>query len=360
MSPVAFRLPILPDVVPAPCARSPPLAVSPPPWAGAFAMDENGPFFGGNETMRTSHLVLCTVLVGAAVASANAFLNPTPPRAASRRPLDPGEVQRLRDSGPETAGWRAQALEAVGVSSKLNRQQLDWFRQRGAEETYLLRYLAEYGVTPEESEALEAEGVQMALPDPTQMHAFHWAALADQVVLGQIQEVRGNPPGPYHTYIDFNVERHLKDSAGRRTERVTGVLLRSGPRYHAAGADTHEVEAYDEPELKPGERVVAFLSRRPLNLVSHLASTLANSGGRLPDTFEREYGTLGDLVRVLEAPKELEVVLAYKIVRDKAVLKSRALRAPGPYDVIDLSELTTRIERIAAAQERVHPGGRPS
>lgn len=310
--------------------------------------------------MRTSHWVLCTAFAGVAFASANAFLQPTPPRAASRRPLDPAEVQRMRTFSPDTADWKARALDSVGVSSRLNRKQLDWFRERGAEETYLLRYLAEYGVTPEESEALEAEGVQMALPNPTQMHVFHWAALADQVVLGRVEELRGNPPGPYHTYVDLGVERHLKAAGGRRPERVTGVLLRTGPRYHAAGADTHQVEAYDEPDLKPGERVVLFLSSRPLNLVSHLASNLANHGGALPGAFEREYGTLGDLVRVLESPQELEVVLAYKVVRDKAVLKARALRAPGPYDVIDLSELTARIERIAAAQERVHPGGRPS
>lgn len=294
-------------------------------------------------------------LAGLVVVGAQAFLD-QPARAASRRPLTPAEAQRLHSFAADfdTAQWQVAALDAVGVSTKLDQRQLDYYRTRGADESFVLRYLAEYGITPEESAALEAVGVKMALADPTTMDVFHWAALADQVVTGEVAEVRGNLAGPYHTYVDLDVDRHLKDAGGDRLGRVTGTLLRSGPRLHAAGGDVHVMDAMDEPNLKPGERVVLFLSRVPLSLISHLSSTLANNGGSLPAGFAQEYGSLGDLVGALDAPPaEPEIVLAYKIVQDKAVLKARAYRMPGPYDVIDLAQLTSRVERIAEVQQAV-------
>ncbi len=304
------------------------------------------------------YLVFAAV-AGLVFVGAQAFLE-QPARAASRRPLAPAEVQRLHSFAADfaTARWQVAALDAVGVSTKLDQRQLDYYRARGADETFVLRYLAEYGVTPEESKALEAVGVRMALSDPTTMDVFHWAALAEQVVTGEVTEVRGNPAGPYHSYVDLDVERHLKDASGDRLGRVTGPRLRSGPRLHAAGGDVHLMDAMDEPNLKPGERVVLFLSRVPLGLTVHLASTLANTGGGLPAGFAAEYGAMGELLGVLDDPAEPEIVLAYKIVGDQAVLKTRAYRVPGPYDVIDLAQLTSRVERIAAVQEAVHAAGR--
>jgi len=298
-------------------------------------------------------LVFAT-LAGLVFIGAQAFLE-QPVRAASRRPLAPAEAQRLQSfaADSDTAQWLVSALDAVGVSSRLDQSQLDQFRALGTDEVFLLRYLAEYGITPEESQALESVGVEMALSDPTAMDVFQWAALADEVVVGEVAEVRGNPDGPYHTYVDLDVFDHLKDAGGERPDRVTGTLLRSGPRAHAVGGDVHVVDAMDEPDLKPGERVVLFLSRVPLNLISHLASTLANSGGELPAGFAEEYGSLQEQLALLDAPQDSEVVLAYKVVQDKAVLKVRAYRVAGPYDVIDLDQLTARIDRIAAVQEAV-------
>lgn len=298
-------------------------------------------------------------LIFAAIASlvlvgALAFLD-QPVRAASRRPLAPVEAQRLHSfaADSDSAQWLVSALDAVGISTRLDPSQLDEFRSLGTDEIFLLRYLAEYGITPQESRALESVGVQMTLSDRTTMNAFHWAALADEVVVGEVAEVHGNPDGPYHTYVDLNVFRHLKDTSGERPGRMTGTLLRTGPRKHAAGGDVHVVDAMDEPNLKSGEHVVLFLSRVPLNLISHLASTLANASGELPRGFAEEYGSLREQLALLDAPQDPEIVLAYKIVQDKAVLKVRAYRAAGPYDVVDLDQLTTRIERIAAVQEAV-------
>jgi hypothetical protein len=302
-------------------------------------------------------VLVCAVVAGLALIGGQAFLT-QPPRASLRRPLAAAEVQRLRAASPNAGEWKVRALEAVGVSSKLDSRQLDYFRRLGTEETYLLRYLAEYGVTPEESEALAAEGVQMALSDPSQMDVFHWAALADTVVAGEVEDVRGNPAGPYHTYVDVRVERRLKQRSGAPLDGVTGALLRTGPRLHAEGGDVHHAEAMDEPNLKSGEKVVVFLSREPISLVSQLATALANHGGTLPERFESEFGSHRDLVRALDTPIDLEVVLAYKIVGDQAVIKAPAYRVPTPYDVIDLATLTSRIERIAAAQERARPARR--
>lgn len=303
-------------------------------------------------------LLVLAALAGLVFVGAQAFLE-QPARAATRRPLAPTEAQRLHSfaADSDTALWQVSALNAVGISTRLDQRQLDAYRALGTDEIFLLRYLAEYGVTPEESQALEAVGVEMALSDVTQMNVYHWAALADQVVTGEVVEVRGNPEGPYHTYVDLDVDRHLKDASGELPTRVTGTLLRTGPRVHAAGGDVHVMDAMDEPNLKPGERVVLFLSRVPLNLISNLASTLANGGGELPAGFAEEYGSLEENVALLDEPRDSEIVLAYKVVQDKAVLKLRAYRTATDYDVVDLDQLTARVGRIAAAQEAVRAAG---
>ncbi len=297
-------------------------------------------------------LLVFPAVAGLVVVGAGAFLQQTP-RAVSRRPLMPGEVERLRASSPRIGEWHARFFDGVGVSSKLAPDQLDYYRARGTNEFFLLRFLAAQGITPEQHEALAGEGVEMALADPLRMTAFHWAALSDLVVAGEVEHVRGSVAGPYHTTVDLRVERHLKDATGERADQVSGVLLRTGPRRHATG----EVDAMDEPDLKPGERVVLFLSREPFNLTALVGSTLANLGS-LPAHFERDYGTMRELVRKLDRPTELEILTAYKIVQDKAVLKCRAYRIPSSSDVIDLGELASRVERVAAAQERAGGGRR--
>jgi hypothetical protein len=297
-------------------------------------------------------LLIVVAVAGLAVVGAGAFLQQTP-RAVNRRSLMPAEVERLRASSRRTGDWNARFFDSVGVSTKLRPDQLDYYRARGTNEFFLLRYLASQGITPEQSEALAAEGVNMALADPTQMTAYHWAALSDVVVAGEVAEVSGNPKGPYHTKVDLQAQRYLKDATGERADRVSGALLRTGPRRHATG----EQDAMDEPDLKPGERVVLFLSREPFNLTALVGSTLANVGS-LPASFEQDYGTMRDLVRKLDKPTDLEVLMAYKIVHDKAVLKCRAYRIASPSDVIDLGELAARVERVAAAQERAAAGRR--
>ncbi|MGH9198682.1 MAG: hypothetical protein ACRD1T_23505, partial [Acidimicrobiia bacterium] len=70
----------------------------------------------------------------------------------ARRDLTPQEENRLR-SQPQGEWW-IRALRGVKVFSRLSEQQLDYFRSRGAGELFLLRYIAEFGLTQAESEAL--------------------------------------------------------------------------------------------------------------------------------------------------------------------------------------------------------------
>lgn len=292
---------------------------------------------------------LFLIVVTVAVFIGTVALVQPPPRPSNRRPLSPDEVARVR-SARGAGDWNAKFLDRIGVSTKLNERQLGYFRQRGTDEMFLLRYLAEAGITPEESEALEPLGVRMALSDPTKMSLGHWAALSDVVVVGEVEAVRGNSTGPYRSSVDLRVTKSLKDRPGRGSTRVTGVLLRSGPRQH--GDHSHQYDAWDEPDLKPGERVVVFMSSAPMRLVGHIGAALTNYNGQLPKSVTDDHGSYAEIVRTLDNPTELEIVKAYKIVQNKAVVKARAYRMPSPDDIIDLSALSERVQQIAAAQAR--------
>jgi hypothetical protein len=298
--------------------------------------------------MKMKHPLLLIVLAVAVFIGTVALVQP-PPRPSTRRQLSPNEVARVK-SARGYGEWNAKFFQHVGVSKKLNDRQLEHFRGRGTDELFLLRYLAEAGITPEESAALEPLGVQMALSDRMKMGVGHWAALSDLVVIGEVEAVRGNTSGPYRSSVDLRVTKYLKDRPGRAAPRVTGVLLRSGPRTH--NGHTHDYEAMEEPDIKRGEKVVLFLSSAPLNLVSHLGSVMANTDGDLPKSVTDVHGSRADLVRTLDNPTDLEIVHAYKVVQDKAVFKARAYRVPTPDDVVDLASLTGRVQQIAAAQAR--------
>lgn len=301
--------------------------------------------------MRKKRVLFLTALALVAFIGSAALLQP-PPRAATRRGLSPDEIQRVRAASPAfAADWNEKFLQRVGVASKLNPQQLAYYRARGTDEMYLLRYLAEAGITPAESAELEPLGVRMALANPSEMGAGHWAALSNVVAIGEVEAVRANTVGPYRSSVDLRVTRYLKDDTNRRSARITGVLLLSGFRQHD-GHVHEELGVGDEPDILVGERVVLFLSRAPLRLVSHFGSTLANHDGGLPKAVVADHGSHADLVRALDNPQDLEILSAYKIVQDQAVMKLRAFREPTPDELIDLATLSTRVEQVAAAQER--------
>lgn len=275
------------------------------------------------------------------------LLQPTPD--GLRRPLTASEIERIRELRPTSWQWKVDSLQGVGISTKLSREQLDYFRQRGTNELFLLEYVAEFGITPTESSALLAEGVDLALRADTEMTVFHWAAFVDAVVAGTVVKTEGVLDGPYHTRVYLRPEMYLKDCLDlpRAPASVTASLLFTGPRIHRSRKDIHRVDAMDEPNLKSGEKVILFLSRVPLNLRALLAGATAN---RSTASLDREFGTVADLHRFLRQPVALEILQAYKIVRDKAVIKNRAYRIERDDDVMDISLLTSKVGRIAAAQ----------
>ncbi len=273
---------------------------------------------------------------------------PSPP-ATTRRALTLEEIERVTATHPELGTGRARVLQAVGVAKKLTQRDLDYFRERGTNEVYLLRYIAEFGIRPEEAEALRAEGLEMALSEgtwPVQVGAFHWTAFSDVVVAGEIVRVEGNPEGPYHTTVHLKAYEYFKDCLNLGAPVISGQLLRSGPRFHKG-----HIEYFDypsDPNLKEGEKVVLFLGKAPLDLIALLGDALA--AGNV-SVVERDFGKIPTLFGIIDHPVGLEIYQAFKIVGDKAVKKIRTLHSPHETDVIDLGILKRKTRRIAAVQD---------
>ncbi|HEX9942832.1 MAG TPA: hypothetical protein VGG03_12500 [Thermoanaerobaculia bacterium] len=290
--------------------------------------------------------LLLAIVIGVAILSIAATSPPTPsPMSPTRRGLTPKEEERIAAAlGPEQARtWLA--VHNFGVAKKLTEAQLDYYRARGVNEVFLLNWVAEYGVTPEENEALRTVGVDMALGQVTDANAYHWAALTDIVILGEVVRVTGNPQGPYHSLYQIRVEEYLKDCSSANAPIVEGKIFTTGPRLHEGHG--HRIERSSEPDLAEGERVIVFLSKVPLSVIELLHAPLDE---RVKPFLEREYGPLNQLVAMAEAPAGHEIVKAYKVVWGKAVEKIRTLHAPSNTEVVDLSEFKDKIKKIAAVQ----------
>ena len=290
--------------------------------------------------------VLLIVLGGVAILFIAANSPPVPnPMSPTRRGLTPKEEERIAAAlGPEQARtWLM--VHNFGVAKKLTESQLDYYRARGANEVFLLNWIAEYGITPEENEALRTVGVDMAVGQVTDANAYHWAALTDVVALGEVVRVTGNPQGPYHSHYQIRVEQYLKDCTGANAPLIEGKILTTGPRLHEEHG--HRIERSSEPDLAEGERVIVFLSKVPLGVIELLHAPLDE---RVKPLIEREYGPIGQLVAMTEAPSGHEIVKAYKIVWGRAVEKIRTLHAPSDTEVVNLPEFKNRIKKIAAVQ----------
>jgi hypothetical protein len=294
-------------------------------------------------------LAVFLVVTLGAIAALLLAASPSPPSSISsptRRELSQKEKDRLTAYfGPEqAASWAAS--RAFGISKKLTEEQLDYFRARGVNEAFLLNWVAEYGITPQENEALRKVGVDMVIAHVPQATAYHWAALADVVALGTVTTVVGNPAGPYHSQYQIKVDEYLKDCSKLNLPVIEGKLLQTGPYYHEGR--TEQRELLSEPNIAQGERVILFLSKVPLNLIA-----LLQTAGDQPTRtgLEREFGEIGKLTALAESPVGFEVVEAYKVVGSKAVQKIRTLHTPGQTEVVDLDRFKETIRAIGAVQE---------
>lgn len=275
------------------------------------------------------------------------------PFPSGRRPLSPDEIARVRQwsasEGLPNPDFTTNALRGVGVSTRLSAEQLQYYRSRRTDEAFLLAYIAEFGVTPAENEALMQAGVDMAIRRSTSdMGVLHWAALAHAVLIGEVADVKGNPAGPYHTFVTIRPIEYLKNCLQARPALVTAALLYTGPRRDRLGHE-HQSDAMDEPDLKEGEKVLFFLSRVPLSLRFMLSSWAGNGGGNLGETIP-DFGKTSDLLSLLQSSATLEILRAHKVVGDRAVLKDRSFRVARPDDIVDLQSFRRKLRAIAMAQ----------
>lgn len=272
-----------------------------------------------------------------------------------RRPLKREEAQRVLNDRGEVGQLLVNSLQAGGVAGNLTDQELETFRQRGVDEFNLFFYLDEFGITPPESDALKRVGVDLEFkfkpggqPLRRPPAIGFWAALADVVCIGNVSQKRGTPEGPYHTYVDIEPIEYLKNLKGPQGPILQTRILHSGPRYDHEGKLVH-TDDRSEPDLRPGEKVIIFLTSKPWSLINLLAQAEATGFASNP-LFERQYAPAQAIRALINVPGPYEVLAAWKIVGNKAVTKLRGYRIPNETDVISLSQARQMISNVVAAQ----------
>lgn len=262
-----------------------------------------------------------------------------------RSPLTQEEIQLLLTTSGTTGPNLVREMQAKGKAGNLTQQQLATFRQRGVREVFILEYLDEFGVTPEESDALKRIGVN--LENPRFPAIGFWAALADVVCMGRVSQRRDNPEGPYHSYVDIESTEYLKNLSGRQ-DRILRTRLLSGPRY-APDGKLYDLPYPAEPALRSGEKVIVFLTSKPVKLRTLLSNAEAYGYASSPN-FESQYGTAQGIRSMLNQPGPYEVLAAWKIVGNKAVTMLRGYRIPNETDVISLDDARRLISSVSSAQ----------
>lgn len=262
----------------------------------------------------------------------------------SRRPLTQEEVQRVLSNDGDD--YKVKLMQAQGYAGNLTKSQLATFRQRGIGEMDLMMYYDEFGITPEESDAIKRAGFNI---EARPFEIWHFAALSDVVCIGKVVQKKGNPQGPYHTYVDIEILEYLKNTPQSQDRILQTRILESGPRY-SLKEEVVQVDAQSEPNLKVGEKVLLFLTRKTFSLILLLARAEAN-GHTSDPRFQSEYGTTQKLRSLLNQPGPYEILGTYKIVGSKAVSKLRTLHTPFKTEVVKLDEAKQAILKVATAQK---------
>lgn len=263
-----------------------------------------------------------------------------------RRPLTQEEVRRVL--GNDGDDYKVKLMQAQGWAGNLTQSQLATFRQRGIGEMDLMLYYDEFGITPEESDAIKRAGFNI---ESRPFEIWHWATLADVVCIGKVVEKKGEVEGPYHTYVNIEATEYLKNLPGRQEKLLQTRILHSGPRYNHKGQLVH-VDAQSEPALHVGEKVLIFLTRKPFSLILLLAQAEANGSGA-DSNFQNQYGTTQKLRSLLNQPGPYEILDTYKIVGSKAVSKLRALHVSFKTEVISLDQAKQAISKVVTAQKQL-------
>lgn len=253
-------------------------------------------------------------------------------------------------------------LEAVGVTNALTQEQTEELLKRGwKEKTVYLRF-GQFGIGPEMIDALKEEGIDFwkareaaNSDDPAFWSKPEYTAYllssADVVVTGEVSKVRYNEEGPYHTEVFVKVDKSLKHSLSGQTIQVN--LLYSGVRMNEKG-ERLKIKASFEPQFKEGERVLLFLSETPRQLRSAYTQAKGRAKGNDKDErLVRDFGTKDKVEQKLQDKSYYEVQCAYKIVNDKAVLKSEALYATTVGLELDLNATQETAQKVRAAESKI-------
>jgi hypothetical protein len=252
-------------------------------------------------------------------------------------------------------------MEAVGVTSALTQEQTEKLMQRGWNEKVARLSFAQYGISPDVIDALKAEGVdfQQAAEEARNQEPSFWGkpeytaylvSAADAVVTGEVSKIRNNEEGPYHTEVFVKVDKSLKHELTGNTIQVN--LLFSGLRTNEKG-ERQRVRVSFEPQFKEGERVLLFLSETPRQLRSIYTQAKGRAKGNARDErLVRDFGPPDKVERKLKDETFYELHRAYKIVNDKAVLKSEALYATNTGHELDLARTEEMAQRVRAAEAK--------
>ena len=263
------------------------------------------------------------------------------------------EVKKPQKMTPEE-------MATLGVPNLLTEKQVKQLTDKGWSDHIVYTSFAPFGIDADQIEALKETGINFdkAQEQAGTQEPYLWAksdlvaymsAAADDVVTGEVKKVLNTEEGPYHTEVFVNVDKSFKDDLTGRTISVR--LLFSGTRAGEQG-DRIRVRANFEPQFKEGERVLLFLTATPRALQGVYA--LARKRGQAKDPkFVRNFGNQESIERTLQDQSYYEVQRAYKIVGDKAVLKSEALHATNTTHELNLSDTAEIARKVHAAETKV-------
>ena len=272
------------------------------------------------------------------------------PMLENRRPLPSNAWSNHGHSFPWILDVSKQYYVRIGISKLLTDKQIEYYQRRGTNPLILYRYITEFGITPKENERLERAGVSFAIAPPGQMNAMHTAALSDLIVEGRVTALEGYPQGIYHTKVVLDVEQAYKDCATvSRRGRRDFWLLHTGPHQHGDHVDNMVYPA--EPDFRIGEKVVILAGSHPMHLRRMVGSALWDES---LDSLRDAFGPPDRLIRAASRSRAdiLEIYRAFKVVRNKFVVKGGGFRKEQPTDVMEREYFRDRVAAISNAQKR--------
>ena len=300
-----------------------------------------------NATLVSKTLCVLCVIVPSFVSASDIEYRDAP-MLENRKAVPPSIRQRYSDSFPPLDSLTVKHITRLGISRTLRDDQIEYFRRRGTHPSVLYQYITEFGITPEENTRLAKAGVTFALQQWF-FDSFHWAALSDTIVEGTVSGLIGHLGEIYRTEVVIDVERAYKDCSviPHRGPREFW-LLHTVPYQHGDHVDLRA--GLGGPNLRLGERVLIMAGRTPERLRAMVGDALAHE---TLESLEDDFGPPRQLLRRASRGKPglLEIYRAYKVVRNRFVLKGSGFMVEDPTDKMDRAYFANRVGAIYKAQK---------